>query len=82
MTALVSADPVPPPLTDEQLTRVRNLVKTHQEERADLKARLEAAQQKLAGSRTLDHGHLSRKRRFAAARFSDDRKRFAFAHAE
>jgi hypothetical protein len=33
-------------------------------------------------SRTLDHGLLSRKRRFAAARFSDDRKRFAFAHAE
>lgn len=42
------ADPVPPPLTEEQVTKVRNLVKTHQEEQGALKEKLEAAQKKLA----------------------------------
>jgi chromosome segregation ATPase len=45
--AAPAADPVPPPLSEEQVTRVRTLVKTHQQERTDLKARLETAQQKL-----------------------------------
>lgn len=48
LMAVLAADPVPPPLTEEQVIRVRTLVKTHQQERADLKARLETAQQKLA----------------------------------
>ena len=44
-----AADPVPaPPLTEEQITKVRTLVKTHQEEQAKLKAQLEKAQKKLA----------------------------------
>ena len=38
----------PPPLTDEQVVRVRALVKTHQEEQVPLKAKSEAAQRKLA----------------------------------
>ncbi len=38
----------PPPLTAEQLTRVRSLVKTHQEEQTRLKTQLEKAQRKLA----------------------------------
>ena len=38
----------PPPLTEEQLVRVRTLVKTHQEEQRALKADLDAAQRKLA----------------------------------
>jgi len=42
------ADPPAPPLSEEQLTKVRTLVKTHQEEQAKLKAQLEKAQQKLA----------------------------------
>jgi len=42
------ADPAPPPLTVEQLTRVRSLVKTHQEEQAGLKTRLDKAQRDLA----------------------------------
>jgi hypothetical protein len=42
------ADPVPPPLTEEQITKVRTLVKTHQEEQTKLKAELEKAQGKLA----------------------------------
>src|SRR4026208_636441 len=37
-----------PQLTDEQLTKVRNLLKSHQEEQARLKAELDKAQQKLA----------------------------------
>lgn len=43
-----AADPVPPPLTEEQLMKVRALVKTHQEEQVKLKGQLEKAQQKLA----------------------------------
>ena len=48
--AASGADPVPapPPLTEEQLTKVRTLVKTHQEEQTKLKAQLEKAQKKLA----------------------------------
>jgi chromosome segregation ATPase len=46
--AVPGADPVPPPLSEEQLTKVRALVKTHQEEQAKLKGQLEKAQQKLA----------------------------------
>jgi septal ring factor EnvC (AmiA/AmiB activator) len=47
--ALAVADaPQPPPLTEEQLTKVRTLVKSHQEEQAKLKAQLEKAQKKLA----------------------------------
>lgn len=42
------ADPVPPPLTEEQITKVRTLVKTHQEEQTKLKADLEKAQGKLS----------------------------------
>ena len=38
----------PPPLTDEQIMRVRTLVKTHQEEQRTLKADLDVAQRKLA----------------------------------
>jgi len=38
----------PPPLTEEQLTKVRTLVKTYQEEQTTLKAQLEKAQKKLA----------------------------------
>ncbi|HVK12587.1 MAG TPA: hypothetical protein VM597_27810 [Gemmataceae bacterium] len=38
----------PPPLSDDQLTRVRTLVKTHQEEQRTFKADLDAAQRKLA----------------------------------
>jgi hypothetical protein len=38
----------PPPLTDEQIARVRNLVKTHQDEQRTLKAALDALQKKLA----------------------------------
>jgi hypothetical protein len=49
IAALAVADaPQPPPLTEEQLTKVRTLVKTHQEEQAKLKAQLEKAQKKLA----------------------------------
>src|SRR5688572_19326717 len=44
-----AADPVPPPLTDEQIAKVRLLVKTHQEEQQRLRGQLEKAQQKLAG---------------------------------
>ena len=40
--------PQPPPLTEEQIIKVRALVKTHIEEQAKLKARLEQAQKKLA----------------------------------
>jgi hypothetical protein len=43
---LVPAEP--PPLTDEQIMRVRTLVKTHQEEQRTLKANLDTAQRKLA----------------------------------
>lgn len=48
--AASGADPVPapPPLTAEQITKVRALVKTHQEEQAKLKAQLDKAQKKLA----------------------------------
>ena len=44
------ADPVPQPpsLTAEQITKVRALVKTHQEEQTKLKAQLDKAQKKLA----------------------------------
>lgn len=42
------ADPAPPPLTEEQLAKVKALVKTHQEEQTTLKAQLEKAQKKLA----------------------------------
>ena len=42
-----AADP-PPPLTDDQVAKVRVLVKTHQDEQAKLKAQLEKAQRKLA----------------------------------
>jgi hypothetical protein len=42
------ADPQPPPLTEDQLTKVRALVKTYQEEQTALKALLEKAQKKLA----------------------------------
>jgi Spy/CpxP family protein refolding chaperone len=38
----------PPPLTDEQIARVRTLVKTHQDEQRVLRADLDAAQRKLA----------------------------------
>lgn len=38
----------PPPLTEEQLTLVRSLVKTHQEEQSTLKKKLEKAQRSLA----------------------------------
>lgn len=38
----------PPPLTEEQLVRVRTLVKTHQEEQRTLKADLDSTQRKLA----------------------------------
>jgi hypothetical protein len=38
----------PPPLTEEQLVRIRTLVKTHQEEQQTLKAALDALQKKLA----------------------------------
>lgn len=37
-----------PQLTDEQIVKVRNLLKTHQDEQARLKAELDKAQQKLA----------------------------------
>jgi Spy/CpxP family protein refolding chaperone len=37
-----------PQLTDEQLARVRNLLKSHQDEQPRLKAELDKAQQKLA----------------------------------
>lgn len=46
--AAPGADPVPPPLGEEQLTKVRALVKAHQEEQAKLKGQLEKAQQTLA----------------------------------
>lgn len=36
-----------PPLTDEQLAKVRNLLKSHQDEQPRLKAELDKAQQKL-----------------------------------
>lgn len=41
------AEPVPP-LTAEQAARVRALVQAHQREQADLRARLETAQRRLA----------------------------------
>src|SRR5262245_38967680 len=43
-----AADPVPPPLPDEQTARVRALVKNHQEEQQRLRTQLEKAQQQLA----------------------------------
>jgi peptidoglycan hydrolase CwlO-like protein len=45
---LAAAQPVPPPLTEQQIEKVRTLVKTHQEEQTTLKAQLEKAQRKLA----------------------------------
>lgn len=42
------ADVQPPLLTEEQITKVRALVKTAQEEQTSLKAQLEKAQKKLA----------------------------------
>lgn len=48
MLSSLNADPVPPPLTEEQVTKVRTLVKTHQEEQSKLKAELEKAQKKLS----------------------------------
>ena len=48
LAALASPAADPPPLTDEQIARVRTLVKTHQEEQQTLKAALDALQKKLA----------------------------------
>jgi hypothetical protein len=48
MAALFVPAADPPPLTDEQLTRVRTLVKTYQADQGTLKAKLETAQRKLA----------------------------------
>jgi hypothetical protein len=48
LLAVPAADPPPPPLTAEQLTKVRALVKTHIEEQAKLKERLDKAQKSLA----------------------------------
>lgn len=47
LTALFAPAADPPPLTDEQIARVRTLVKTYQEEQRTLKADLDAAQRKL-----------------------------------
>lgn len=38
----------PPPLNDDQIARVRALVKTHQEEQSTLRVNLETAQKKLS----------------------------------
>ena len=46
--ALVVPAADPPPLTEEQLVRVRTLVRTHQDEQRTLKAALDALQMKLA----------------------------------
>lgn len=46
--ALLAPAADPPPLTDEQLVRVRTLVQTHQEEQRTLKAALDVLQKKLA----------------------------------
>jgi hypothetical protein len=43
-----ATQPVPPPLSAEQVEKVRALVKNHQEDQTTLKAQLEAAQKKLA----------------------------------
>jgi hypothetical protein len=52
-----------PQLTDDQLTRVRNLLKSHQDEQARLKSELDKAQQKLAdlyGSYQLDDAEVKK----------------------
>jgi hypothetical protein len=48
MAALLAPAADPPPLTGEQIARVRTLVKTHQAEQGTLKTQLETAQRKLA----------------------------------
>ena len=49
LVALLSVQTVdPPPLTAEQIERVRTLVKTHQEEQSTLREKLQTAERNLA----------------------------------
>jgi hypothetical protein len=48
LAALFAPAADPPPLTDDQVVRVRHLVKTHQDEQRTLKAALDGLQKKLA----------------------------------